>query len=280
MSTDQTFKPGYEGRRPSAVTTAPERQTLRQAKPEILRRLHEAMLTLSAMDGLASLGIEVGGVPEHIVEFADRVGEERADLKLTRFRPSAAQVSSLDANLALMEGLESDYFKVMLLRSLYLFAKVNGEESPWSWKAIGGKFDKSERWAEAVYERTIIMAARRAGVLPMTSRDCAVLIASAWFDGGWMTNLSTADNPAQSLANLKVKSPVKVSEAAAFWVAGPPVAKRLAEAIRKATWTMKSHGSWYKCPIETLGDYALIAASACDIEAFQEDLVVRGREAA
>lgn len=272
---DQMFKPGYEGVRPSAVLTAPERQTLRQAKPDLVRRLHDAMLTLAAVEGRHSLDISTGGVPSHIVEFADRVGQEAAELPRARFQPTAAQVSAMDPSLKLLEGLLPVYFKVVLLRALHEFARDNGEPGEWPWDAIGGWFGFSERWAEDAYTAAIVQAARRAGILPMKDRDHAVLVVGCWVNRGWLTNISTGPDPRQALSNLKTKIPVRVDEAFAIWVAGPPVAKRIAEAARGKLRATASHGSWYKANPESVADVLVREAQQAAADWMMEEFQVR-----
>lgn len=279
-TSDQMFKPGYEGDRPATTMTAPERQTLRLAKGQLIRRLHDAMMTMSVLKGAGGQGIGAGATPPHIVEFADRVGEEKAAPVSIPFRPTAAQVSDMDAALRLLEGLRPAYFKVVFFRALDEFARYCGEPSPWPWAAIGGYFGMSDRWAESAYDAAIIQAARRSGVLPKVPTDFAVLAVSVWVDRGWLTNISTAGDPRQSLSNLRGKSPVRIEDAYAIWVAGQPLAKRVAEETRRSLRNLCSHGSWYKAHPDSVSEQLIQAARSVDAGWMLDEISIRSVEAA
>lgn len=280
MTSDQMFKPGYEGARPSTILTAPERQALRLGKADLVRRLHDAVLTMSVLDGMGSLGIVAGGVPDHIVEFADRVGEEKEEVERARFRPTAAQVSDMDRALKLLEGLRPNYLKVVLFRALHEFAKDCGERGDWPWESIGGYFGLSSRWAEAAYDAAIVQAARRAGLIPMASTDHAVLAVAVWIDKGWLTNISTGPDPRQAASNLRTKSPVRIDQAFALWVAGPPVAKRVAAGARKAMRNLVSHGSWFKAHPDSVAEVLISCAREAGADWMFDEIPIQGRVAA
>lgn len=277
---DQMFKPEYEGVRPTTVLTGPERQDLRAGKPDLVKRLHTAMLTMSVVDGSGPRGFVTGSVPAHIVEFADRVGEEKATPPKSKFEPTAAQVSDMDRALQLLEGLRPRYLKVVLLRALHGFSKECGEPGDWPWESIGGMFGLSESWAKSAYDAAIIQAARRSGLLPKTSTDHAVLAVAAWVDRGWLTNLSTAPDPRQSASNLRTKSPVKIDQAFAFWVAGPPAAKRVVDDARRSMRNLQSHGSWFKAHPDSVADVLVQCAQAAEIAWMFDELPIQGRVAA
>jgi hypothetical protein len=266
----EPFKPDYDGPRPPTRTTAPERQTLRQEKPELVRRLHRAMLTMAATGTTMDLGIKTGGVPKHIEEFGDRVGVEVEADERPRFRPTPRDVSDqLDA-FDLLQGLRPHFFKVVLLRALNDFAEEEGARGEWSWSKIGGYFGLSESWAQDAYNQAIVQAARRAGMLPMVQQDHAILCAAAGIRGAWLTQVSTTKEPRQALANLRGKSPVAIEQAFCIWLAGEPVAKRVVEAARQSMRNLCDHGSWYKVHPDrlctTLTETALAVGSAWMVE--------------
>lgn len=278
--TEVLFKPGYEGDRLSSTLTVPERLVLRSRKSELVQRLHDAMLTVSVMQGPARLGIGAGAAPAHIVEFADRVGEKPVDPSPLRFRPTAAQVSDMDPALKLLEGLRPAYFKVVMFRALHQFSKACGETGSWPWQAIGGYFGLSDRWAEAAYDAAIVQAARRSGILPTIPEDYSVLAAAAWVDRGWMTHLSTAADPRQATANLRGKSPVRLETAFAIWVAGQPLAKRVADEVRRSLRNLTSHGSWYKAHPDVVCEHLIEVARQVDTGWIMEEIALRGALAA
>lgn len=278
--TDAMFKPGYEGERPSTVLTMPERQQFRQARADLIRRIHAAMLTLGALGGTMDLGIVTGGTPEHIVEFGDRVGEEQAQAPRTKFRPSASQVSDMDKALRLLEGLRPAYFKVVYFRALNEFGRENGEPGDWPWGKIGGYFGLSDRWAESAYDAAIVQAARRSGVLPMVTRDFAVVVAAAWVDRAWLTNVGTAADPRQAVSNLRSKSPVKIEQAFAIWTDGQPVAKRLVTDVRAGMRNLLSHGAWYKVHPDTVNERLVTRAREINAGWMIDDIPLSGLIAA
>lgn len=242
----EPYKPGYDGPRVSTRTTAPERQTLRQQKPEIVRRLHRAMLTLAAQGTTMDLGLRTGSVPQHIRDFGDRVGAEVEEIDPPRFRPTPADVSDILAACDLLQGLRPQFFKVVFLRALNDFGEEEGVGGDWPWSKIGGYFGLSESWAQSAYDQAIVQAARRAGVLPMTPTDHSILVASAFVHGGWLSHVTAAQDPKQALANLRTKSPVRIDQGFCVWVAGLPMAKRVMEVTRLGMRNLLDHGAWYK----------------------------------
>jgi hypothetical protein len=271
-TTATMFKPGYDGDRPSTRTTAPERQMLRQGKPDLVRRLHDAMLTLSVQGRAGPAGVK-SNCPAYLVEFADRVGAEQEAPPRARFRPTAAQVSDMPKALALLDGLTRPHFQVVLLHALDEFSREDGGEGDWPWKKIGERFGFSDRWAEGAYEASIIQAARRAGVIPMNQTDYAVLIAGVWHERAWLTNLSTTADPRMAVANMKAKSAIPPAKASAIWLAGPPVAKRIASDLKRDLTNLHSHGSWLKHHPDTLTDLVVKKAREIGAEWMIEDIV-------
>ncbi|MCR5875149.1 hypothetical protein LRS10_13705 [Phenylobacterium sp. J426] len=145
--TDTMFKPEYEGERPKATLSGPEKQQLRLVKAAVIDRLHSAMLTLDVMRGEGPAQLRAAGIPQHLVEFSDRVGEEAQETPRARWEPTAAQVSDMPKALALLDGLRKPYYTVVKLRAFEVFARDNGESSPWPWDRIGEVFGLSGRWA-------------------------------------------------------------------------------------------------------------------------------------
>jgi hypothetical protein len=252
--TDDIYKPGYEGERPSTRLTGPERQVFLQAKRGLVRRIHDAMMVLSVEGAAAELGLGTGS-PSYLVEFSDKVGQEKEAAPVPRFRPTPAQVSDCGRALELLEGLTRTHIKVVMLRALDEFAReIDNPPGEWPWSKIGAHFGYSDRWAEEAYTAAIVQAARRAGVLPMVSRDHAVVVVSVWVDRGWLTSISTTADPRQELANLRAKSPVRLEQAFTFWMAGSTVTKRVATEAKADMRALHSHGGWYKANPDTVAD--------------------------
>jgi hypothetical protein len=277
---DTMFKPEYEGERPKGTLSGPEKQQLRLVKAAVIDRLHAAMLTLTVLRGDGPGALRAAGCPPHLVEFSDRVGEEAAEGPRARWEPTAAQVSDVPKALALLDGLRKPYYTVVKLRALEVFARENDESSPWPWEKIGAQFGLSPNWAQEVYDAAIIQATRRAGLLPMVSNDYGILIAGAWVDRAWLTNLSTASDPRQAVANLKAKSPVRLEQAVIIWVAGAPLAKRIVDAVKPRIRGAVSHGSWYKLHPDGLANDIVEAARKVGADWLYEDVAVRGALAA
>lgn len=271
MSAEPMFKPGYEGPRPSVHLSGPEKQVLRLNRTELVRRLNEAMLCLSVAEGTGNLGIRAG-TPTAMREFSDLIGRDRDAAARPRFRPTAAQIDAMDSTLKWLEGLTRTHFKVVFLRALDSF------DAQWPWAKIGGFFGMSDRWAESAYDAALIQAARRAGILPMTTAEFAILVSSVWrsaivaHERGWMSHIATSANPRQEASNLRGKSPLKLEGATALWVAGPPLAKRIVAATRPRFAGRASHGSWFKVPPEEVLDQLIITARDIGAEWQIEDV--------
>jgi hypothetical protein len=280
VSSDPMFKPEYDGERPKSSLSAPERQQLRQVKAAVIERLHTAMLTLNVMQGAGPLGLRAAGVPQHIVEFSDRVGEEAQEAPRPRFKPTAAEVSDMPHALALLDGLRKPYYTVVKLRALETFARENGESSPWPWERIGALFGLSAYWAQDVYDAAIVQACRRAGLLPLVSMDHAVLIVGCWLRGAWLTNVSTAADPRAALHNLRGKSPIAFEQAVAMWVPSAATAKAVVDRFKAQNRGAIDHASWFKLNPETVETEARRIAQASNIGWMAEDLPVRGAIAA
>jgi hypothetical protein len=278
MSEDM-YKPGYDGERLSSRLTGPEAAHLRERKPALIKRLHDAMLTLSVMGGRAELGI-VGGAPAHIVEFGDMVGREREETPPAKFKPTAPQVSDMVPALGLLEGLRPAFFKVVMLRALDEFARENGGAGDWPWSKIGGFLGMSDRWAESAYSAAIVQAARRAGILPLVSQDYAILIVGVLVREGYLTNITSSVDPRQEASNLRGKSPVRLETAMAIWTAGRPLAKRIIDETKPALRSLLSHASWYKAHPESVATAIIEQARLIEAPWHMEDLdVVRLRAA-
>jgi len=227
------------------------------------------------VDGRAFLGISTGGTPDHVVEFGDRVGEEKQAQPPARFEPTAANVSDMDRALRLLEGLRPPFFKVVLFRALDEFARENAEPGEWPWKKIGGYFGMSDRWAEAAYDAAIVQAARRAGILPMVPNDHAILAVAAWVDGAWLTCLANSADPRQEASNLRSKSPVRIETGFAIWTPGKPLAKRVLDYAKPRLRNLLDHGAWYKVHPDTMAEALIAAARETDTPWHMEDLDLR-----
>ncbi|MCR5875152.1 hypothetical protein LRS10_13720 [Phenylobacterium sp. J426] len=114
----------------------------------------------------------------------------------------------------------------------------------------------------------------------MVSNDYGILIAAVWHAGGWLTNLSTASDPRQAVANLRAKSPVRLEQAIIIWTAGAPLAKRLVDAVKPKLRGVHSHGSWFKANPDTLTSDVVEAAREIGASWLIEDVPVRGALAA
>lgn len=276
----EMFKAEYEGERPKGTISGPEKQKLLLVKHAIIDRLHAAMLTLNVMQGAGPAGLRAAGCPQHLVEFADRIGEEEIEAPRVRWEPSAAIVSDMPKALALLDGLRKPYYTVVKLRALEMFARDNGETGPWPWDKIGHHFGFSASWAQDVYDAAIIQAARRSGLLPMVSADFGIVVAATWADRAWLTNLSTATDPRAAVANLRVKSPIPIEQADVVWVPGVQAARLILEAVRPNLRGVRSHGSWYKANPDTLRQTLVEAARDLGQNWLIEEIRTRGPLAA
>lgn len=242
----EMFKPGFDGERPSPQLTPLETEAYVRVAEPLIRRLHDAMLTLGA---LAAEGRSGGSsMPEYIHTFADKVGWDPAEgPPQVRFRPTSAQLDDFLPTMQLLDGLSPAFLKVLALRAVG--EKVGG----FSYRAIAERFGKGEAWAKRVHAAAVVLAARRTGLLDPAPKGWAVLVAAAEV-GGWRTYLTTARDPQQALYDVRSKSPIELSVAFALWVAGPPEAKTLAQTARKNLLGRVSHGSWHMIPPEDMAD--------------------------
>ena len=258
------YKPGYEGERPSIKLSAPERQSFLQQKAVLVRMLHDAMLVLSVSPGADDLRIQ-SNAPTSICEFSDLIGREKEQSPPPKFRPTPEQISNTDAALSFLEGVTRAHFKVVYLRAIGEFG------GGWTWEDIGGYFGMSDRWAESAYDAAMVQAARRAGMLPMTTKDHAILVASVWYDAmdrasrGWITCVTTSADPKQDLSNMRSKSPLKIAEAVAIWTNGKPLSQRIAKDGRRFLNNRALHGGWFRVGPQEVIDRMIQAAR--DIEA-------------
>lgn len=281
MTKPDMFKPEYEGERPKATLTGPEKNQYRLIKRAVIDRLHTAMLTLNVMPRAGPRANLAGGTPPYIVEFSDRVGAEIEEPKRARFEPTAADVSDMLPALALMEGLHRPFFKVVMLRALNEFAVSNGETEPFPWDVIGEECGgMSGRWAEEAYDIAIVQATRRAGLLPMVSRDYGIVALAVWVDRGWLTNLSTASDPRNAISKLKTTSPVRPEQAFTIWVAGRSEALRVLEVVRPHLRGTHSHGAWYKVHPDLLAERIIEGARSLGAAWTFEEVAVKGAMAA
>jgi hypothetical protein len=270
------FKPEYDGDHASTRLSGPEKQAFRMHRAALVRRIQDAMLTLSVQASAGPMGYQIGGTPKHLVEFSDRVGEKVPLPPRAKFRPTAAQVSDMPNALQLLDGLTRPFFKVVMLRALHDFAKENDEPTVWTWKQIGGEFGLSESWAESAYDAAVVQAARRSGLLPAAPADYAVLAVAVWHDRGWLTNLSTAADPRQAVANLKGKSPIRLEQAVTIWTAGQPLARRIVEEVKPEIRNRLSHGAWYKVHPDALVEALIDRARTIGAAWMIEDIAVKG----
>lgn len=277
--TETMFKPEYEGEQPSVTLTGPERQMLRLAKHAVVERLHTAMLTQCAVDGEGPMGMAAGAI-EHIVEFADRVGEEKQEVERARFRPSPADVDDMPKALALLDGLRKPYYTVVKMRALDEFAREEGETGPFPWEVIGGHFGLSGRWAEDAYDAAIVQACRRAGILPMKQLEHAVTFFAVWLNHAWLTHVGTSPDPRSAVANMKTKNAARPEIAFAIWVAGVPVAKRIFDGLKLDMRGLHSHGAWYKAHPDVLAEKAIGLARNINADWMIDEIPVSERRAA
>lgn len=275
------FKPDYDGDRPKTTLTGPERNQHRLVKGAVIDRLHAAMLTLMSQPRVGPKANLAGGAPPYIVEFSDRVGAELEEPKRARYEPTTADVSDMLSALSLMDGLHRPFFKVVMLRALNEFAVEKGETEPFPWDVIGEECGgMSGRWAEDAYNAAIVQATRRAGLLPMVSRDYGVVVVSFWVDRGWMTKLATASDPRQAVSNAKAGSPVRPEQAFVVWVPGQYEAKRVVDALRPGLRGLQAHSAYFKVHPDVMADKVIETARGLGVAWTFEDIAVKGALAA
>lgn len=242
----EMFKTGFDGDRPSTQLTRLETEAYARFAEPLIKRLHDAMLTLGALNGERQ---QRGcSMPEYIHTFADKVGwDPDEEPRVLRFQPTAAQYDDLIPTLGLLDGLSPVFLKVLALRAVG--EKVGG----FSYAVIAERFGKGEPWARRVYAAVIVLAARRAKLLDPAPKGWAVLVASARV-GGWKTYITTARDPQQALYDIRAKSPVELEAAFALWTAGKPEATNLVQRARQNLLGRVSHGSWHIIPPEDMAD--------------------------
>jgi hypothetical protein len=269
--TDDLYKPGYDGERPSPKLSGPERQLFLQKRREMQERIHKAMLVISVSEGTDDLGVR-SGAPPALREFSDLVGREKEQEPKQRFRPTPQQISAAGPALELLEGLTKTHFKVVFLRALDTF------NSEWPWDRIGGAFAMSDRWAESAYDAAMVQAARRAGILPMSTKDHAILCCAVWHDAmdrnarGWLSCITTSADPRQEASNLRSKSPLRIENAAAIWTNGKPLAQRVVAEAKKQMLNRASHGAWFRINPDEVVDRLIGAARLIEAPWHLEEL--------
>lgn len=248
------YKPGYDGLQPRIQPVADQREfAIRRA--ELVERLGNAMLTLSVVErSPAPIAGVKAGWPEVLRTFGDLIGAEAEEAPPKRFKPTAAMVDDMLPALALLEGLRREYFKVIYLKA---WGDFLGKAT---WEAIGDRFMRSPAWAKDAYERAIIQAARRAGLMAMPADDYAVVSAAVIAEGRFLTWIGFAKDPKQAIWELKTKSPLALTDAFAIWVPGRPVAQRLVDAARALHGRHKERGAWFQCSPLDVEDTLLIEA--------------------
>lgn len=242
----EMYKPGYDGERPSGQMTQLEQAAYARFAEPLIKRLHDAMLTLGALAGERQG--RTCSMPEYLHTFADKVGwDPDEEPRVLRFQPTAAQHDDLVPTLQLLDGLSPVFLKVLALRAVG--ERVGG----FSYKTIAERFGKGEPWARRVYAAVVVLAARRSGLLDPAPRGWAVLVAAARV-GGWKTYITTARDPQQALYDIRAKSPVELEAAFALWTAGKPEAHALVTKARANLLGRVSHGSWHMLSPEDMAD--------------------------
>jgi len=244
---DPVFKEGYDGPQTAHQITPLEQEAFRAKGQFLQRRIHDAMLCLSSWDDHHLGG--GSGWPAYVHEWSDLVGQEevRQVTRAARFQPTSQQHSDALRTLQLLDGLRPIYQKVAFLRAIGEFY------GGMSFAAIGERFGRTEAWAMRTYEVVLIVASRRAGVLSAAPRGHAVLVASV-HAGGHRTFLTTARDVEGQLRVLKANNALAIEEAFALWVAGKPVAQRLAKHARKHLIGQVTHGSWHLVSPDSMCD--------------------------
>jgi len=243
----EMFKPAYQGDRPEGRLTPLEAEQYARFAEPLIKRLHDAMLTLGALsaDSPATHG---STMPEYMHTFADKVGwDPEEGPAILRFRPTAAQLDDFLPTVQLLEGVSADFLKVLTLRAVG--ERIGG----FSYAVIAERFGRPEAWARRVYSAVIVLAARRSGLLAPAPKGWALVVVGVR-RGGWLTYLTTARDPQAALYDLKAKSPLPLESAFAFWTAGKPEAAALAATARQNLLGRVSHGSWHLIPPQDMAD--------------------------
>jgi hypothetical protein len=91
-------------------------------------------------------------------------------------------------------------------------------------------------------------------VLTPTEHQWAILVA-ATRHGGWCCYLTTAQDPAHQLRDLRSKNLLPIEEAFCLWTPGQPVAKRVVKTARKEHLsTVQQRGSWHVLSPDEMAD--------------------------
>lgn len=233
------FKPDYDGQRGAPVAT--DREAVNEPAMALLRaRLAQAMLTMDSMQGERSSRGSFW--PDYLVEFADRVGEKAPNApRPTPFQPSGSQIDDMLPALALLEGLRREYFELVWDKAVTDFYWKGA-----TWSGLGAAFGRSGQWAKDAYDRAILQAARRAGILAQAREDYAVVCVGAITEGVFFTWIGASANPKQQVWDLKSKSVVGIADAFALWTPGKPIAKRLIDATKALYGDRRKHGAWHR----------------------------------
>ncbi len=257
------YRAGFDGPMASDRLTPREREPFDKALPRLRRRLHDAMLLLTVLDA-HNPGGRGSGWPDYVHDFADKVAQSEIEQEgqPKRFDPTRAQIDDFLPAMALLDGLRPVYHRVVFLRALGEF--IGGRPDGFSFDSIGERHGKSGEWARKAYESVMVQAARRSGLLGAEPRGWAVLAASVDY-GGARSCLTTAQDPAHQVRDLKSKSPIGLEGALAVWTPGQGAAKRLAHQVRQRLAGRFTHGLWARINLDDLLDLLLDEARAAGI---------------
>lgn len=268
------YRAGYDGPTASDRVTPREQALYEQVKARLVRRLHDAMLLLTVLDA-HNPGGRGSGWPDYVHDFADKVAQSEIEQEgqPKRFDPSRAQIDDFLPAMSLLNGLRPVYHRVVFLRALGEF--LGGRVDGFSWASIGERHGKSSEWARLAYDSVMVQAARRAGLMASEPRGWALLAASVDY-GGSRTFLTTAQDPAMQMRDLKSKCPIGLEAAVAVWTPGQATAKRLTKQVRKRLEGRFSHGPWARISLDDLLDVVLEEARDSRIDWSVENLPVGG----
>lgn len=239
------FKPDYDGA-VEGVAAMPPRGAVPDegAMDDLEQRIHRAMLTLGQLrgDGPFSRGTFW---PEYMVEFADRIEQEKErTVPRRRFKPTPHDVSDMLDALALLEGLRVEYFQLVRYKAMDDFHMENGA----AWTDLGDAFGRSDYWAREAYGRAMTQAARRAGLIftaPEGADRHAVLSVTVMIEGVLFTWLGVSASPMQKLYEIKAANPSPIVDACAVWAPSRPAAKVVADLTKAAFAHCRKHGGWH-----------------------------------